>query len=179
MSIIRRWPWLCALSLVPALILSAPARAELKIGFINSDQILDKFQGTRTALDTFNRDVEGWSQDAATRKRELDQMSKEMAQQSPMLSDDKRREKEQDYQRKLTEYDQFIQSIWGPSGLVVKRNEEVLRPIITKIQTILAKIGAEQGYDLILDAANGNILYADQALDLTQAVIDELNKQPQ
>ena len=31
-----------------------------------------------------------------------------------MLSDEKRREKEQDHQRKLTEYDQFVQSIWGP-----------------------------------------------------------------
>ena len=62
-------------------------------------------------------------------------------------------------------------------GQVVKRNEEILRPIISKIQTILAKIGSEEGFDLILDAADGHVLYADQSLDLTQRVIDELNKQ--
>jgi outer membrane protein len=175
MNPIRRVPF--AAALVLALLLAGAARAEMKIGYINSDQVLDKFSGTRAAVETFNKDVEGWSQDAAARKRELDQLSKDLASQSPMLSEDKRREKEQDYQRKLTDYDTFIQSIWGPQGLVVKRNEEILRPIISRIQTILAKIGAEQGYDLILDAANGNLLYADSSLDLTQQVVDELNKQ--
>jgi outer membrane protein len=160
------------------LLLAGTARAELKIGFINSDQILEKYPGTQSALQTFNRDVEGWNQDASARKKELDDLGRELAAQSPMLSDEKRREKEQDYQRKSTEYDQFIQSIWGPNGLVVKRNEEILRPIISKIQTILAKIGSDEGFDLILDAAHGNILYASQELDLTQRVIDELNKQP-
>jgi outer membrane protein len=160
------------------LLLAAAARGEAKIGFINSDQILDKYPGTQAALQTFNRDVEGWNQDATARKKELDDLGRELAAQSPMLSDEKRREKEQDYQRKSTEYDQFIQSIWGPNGLVVKRNEEILRPIINRIQTILAKIGADEGYDLILDAANGNILFADQGMDLTQRVIDELKQQP-
>jgi len=96
-----------------------------------------------------------------------------------MLSDERRREREQDLQRKLTEYDQFIQSVWGPSGLVVKRNEEVLRPVVARIQTVLDKIGSEEGYDLILDAADGNILYADRAIDLTQIVIDQLNAEQQ
>jgi outer membrane protein len=153
------------------------ARAEIKIGFVNSEQILEGYTGTRSAIEAFNTDVNGWNTDATSRKTELDNLGKELSSQTPMLSDDKRREKEQDYQRKLTEYDQFVQSIWGPNGLVVKRNEEILRPIIGKIQTILAKIGADEQYDLILDAANGNVLYADQAHDLTQKVLDELNKQ--
>jgi outer membrane protein len=160
------------------LLASAAARAETKIGFINSDQILEKFPGTRSAMETFNQDVKQWNDDATTRKQELDKLGRELADKSPMLSDDKRREAEQDYQRKSTEYDQFVQSVWGPNGLVVKRNEEILRPIISKIQTILAKIGSDEGFDLILDAANGNILYANQELDLTQRVIDELSKEP-
>ena len=172
--------WWVAVLILAGLVLGAARSgeaAELKIGFINTDQILEKYAGTKTALDSFNRDVKGWNDESASRKEELDKLGKELASQSPMLSDDKRREKEQDYQRKLTEYDQFVQGIWGPNGQVVKRNEEILRPIISKIQTILAKIGADQGFDLILDAAHGNILYANQDLDLTQKVIDALNAQ--
>jgi len=167
------------LALALGFLLGSGARADIKIGYINSQQILDSYQGTKTALETFNRDVAGWNQDATTRKKELDDLGREVASQSPMLSDEKRREKEQDYQRKLTDYDQFVQSIWGPNGLVTKRNQEILQPVVSKIQTILAKIGSEEGYDLILDAADGHVLYADQALDLTQRVIDELNKQQQ
>lgn len=163
--------FLFALGYAPA------AQAQAKIGFINSEQVLEAYTGTQSAMQAFNRDVEGWNSESAQRKSELDGVGKELSSQSPMLSDDKRREMEQDYQRKLTEYDQFVQSVWGPNGLVVKRNEEILRPIIAKIQTILAKIGAEEQYDLILDAANGNILFADQELDLSQRVIAELNKE--
>jgi outer membrane protein len=151
------------------------ARAEVKIGFINSEKILEQSKEARAALDGFQRDVDGWNQEAQQRRKDLDDLTRELGQQSPMLSDEKRREKEQDLQRKLTEYDQFVQSVWGPGGLVIRRNEEVLRPVTSKIQTILDKIGAEEGYDLILDAADGNILYADQELDLTDAVISQLN----
>ena len=47
--------------------------------------------------------------------------------------------------------------------------------IIARIQTILIDVAEEDGYDLILDAADGNILYADPSLDLTQRVLDLLN----
>lgn len=168
---------IAALGILVHLAAAGSARAEVKIGFINSEDILQEYQGTRTAMDTFNRDVEGWNREATERKRELDELGREISGQAPMLSDEKRREREQDYQRKLTEYDQFVQSIWGPQGLVVKRNEEILRPIVARIQTILARIGSEEGFDLILDAADGNIVYADQALDLTSRVLAELNEE--
>jgi len=157
--------------------LPAGARADIKLGFIDSDRVLEGYSGTRVALETFDRDVNSWNQEAVTRKKELDDAQSALAAELPMLSDERRREREQDYQRKLTEYDQFIQNVWGPNGLVTRRNEEILQPIISKIQTVLAKIGSEEGYDLILDAADGNILYADQALDLTQRVIDALNQE--
>ena len=154
----------------------APAfAAELKIGYINSEQILDQSVEAKAAIAGFNRDVDGWNKEATDRRKELDDLAKDLASQSPMLSDEKRREKEQDQQRKLTEYDEFVQSVWGANGLVVKRNEEVLRPVMSKVQTILEDIGSKEGYDIIFDAADGNVLYADRALDLTQRVIDQMN----
>lgn len=154
---------------------AGPVRAEMKLGYINSEAVMEQSKEAQAALAGFNRDVEGWNQEAITRRKELDDLARELAQQAPMLSDDKRREKEQDHQRKLTEYDQFVQSVWGPGGLVVKRNEEVLRPIVAKIQTKLSEIAAERGFDLIFDAADGNILYADQEFDLTAEIVTLLN----
>jgi outer membrane protein len=154
---------------------AGPARAETKLGYVNSELIMEQSKEAQAAIAGFNRDVEGWNQEAVQRRTELDNLARELSQQAPMLSDEKRREKEQDHQRKLTEYDQFVQSVWGAGGLVVKRNEEVLRPIVAKIQTILAKFGADEGFDIIFDAADGNVLYADQALDLTTRVIEQLN----
>lgn len=158
-----------------ALALTGAARGEVRIAYVNSETILEQSKEAQNALAGFTRDVEGWNKEAQDRRKGLDDLTRELAQQAPMLSDERRRELEQDLQRKLTEYDQFIQSIWGPNGLVVKRNEEVLRPIVTKIQLELQTIGAEEGYDIVFDAADSNVLYADPALDLTARIIEKLN----
>lgn len=171
----RTWALAAIIAALAIMSGAGTVRAEIKLGYINSELVMEQSKEAQAALAGFNRDVEGWNQDAIQRRKELDDLARDLAQQSPMLSDEKRREKEQDHQRKLTEYDQFVQSVWGPGGLVVKRNEEVLRPIVAKIQAILAQKGADEGYDIIFDAADGNVLYADQALDLTADVVAKLN----
>lgn len=148
----------------------------LKIGYVRSASILEQYQGARAATETFNRDVEAWNQEAQTRRREIDVLGKELEAQAPMLTDQIRRDKEQDYQRKLNEYDQYVQSIWGPGGLVAQRNEELMRAVVEKIQRVARKIAVDDKYDFILDASEGNIIYADRAYDLTPRVLELLNQ---
>lgn len=157
--------------------LADPAAAQnLKIGFVRSAAILDQYEGARAATETFNKDVEAWNQEAQGRRRDLDVLGKELEAQAPMLTDAIRREKEQDYQKKLNEYDQYVQGIWGPGGLVAQRNEELLRAVVDKIQKAARKIAAEEGYDFVFDASEGNIIYADRTHDLTEKVLQALNE---
>ncbi len=171
----KRWIRATAMAMLLAGLLLTTASAELRIGFINSEVILQQYDAVEGVVQTFNRDVEGWNQEAQRRRNELEDLQNELESQSLMLSDERRQEKEMEYQRRLNEYEQFVQSVWGPDGLVEQRNEELLRPIINKIQTLLAKIAVEEDYDFILDAADNNILYADPDHDLTERVLDELN----
>lgn len=168
----RRIILLCALALALA---PAAAQAEMRLMFINSEVVLQQARAVQDAVGTFNRDVEGWNDEAQRQKSELDALQQELENQSLMLSDERRQEREMEYQRRLTEYEQFVQSIWGPAGLVEQRNEELLRPILSRIEDILAQIATEDGYDMILDAADNNILYADPDYDLTSRVVETLN----
>jgi outer membrane protein len=164
--------WILALGF---LALGATASAEMKIAFVNTEVILQQYKAVQGVIETFNRDVKGWDDDLQQKKRDLDALQKEVQQQGLMLSDQRRQEKELEYQRRLTEYEKLKESIWGSDGLIEQRNEELFRPIISKIQGILETMAAEDGYDLILDAADNNILYGDPAYDLTTKVIDALN----
>ena len=92
-----------------------------------------------------------------------------------MLSEERRREKETEYQRRLTDFEQLKESIWAPDGLIEQRNEELLRPIVSRVQSVLEQLATEEGYDLILDAADSNILYGDPDFDLTAQVLGILN----
>ena len=158
-------------------VLTLDATAELNIRFVNSEIILQQYRAVQGVVETFNRDVQGWNDEAQRRKREIEELQRELESQSLMLSNERRQEKDMEYQRRLNEYEQYVQSIWGPEGLVEQRNEELLRPIINKVQTLLAQIAADEGYDFILDAADNNILYADPEHDLTQDIVDLLNSE--
>ena len=162
------------LSLLPT---PAAAQSEVRIGYLNSERILSEYTSLAEAEKAYRQDVDDWNREAQARKREIERLEAELDQQEPMLSDEKGREKQEDYVKKVGDYEKFVQSIWGPNGKVTQRNEEILRPIIKRVQEILTEIAQLEGYTLILDAADGNILYADPSLDLTQQVLDELNVQ--
>jgi hypothetical protein len=52
-----------------------------------------------------------------------------------------------------------------------------MRPFVEKVNLILKKIGEEEGFTIILDAAAGGIVYVKEGMDLTDKVIAELNKE--
>src|SRR5258705_8438971 len=138
---------------------ASPASADLKIGFIDSDQIFANYEKTREAQESFNREVVDLSKTAREKKNEIDDMQRKLDQQSPMLSDAKSDEQNRILSQKVGEYEKFVQEQWGPGGRISHLNEEYLKPIIDRVHAIVASIGTEEGYSLILDAADGNVVY--------------------
>ena len=150
------------------------ASADVKLAFIDSDRIFAEYEKTREAQAAFNREVQELSRTAQDQKGEIDKMQKRLDQQSPMLSEAKRDQETQALQQKVSDYESFIQKNWGPGGAISKLNEEYLRPIIDRVHQVVADIGNNEGYQLILDAADGNVVYGDQSLDLTNRVLSRL-----
>ncbi len=156
---------------------AVPARAaDLKLGFIDSERIFAEFHGTKDAQSQFNQQVEQWNKELEGKKQELDQLQKDYESQSLILSEPKRREREEEIQKKRSELDAFTQDIWGPTGKVAKRNQELTQPIVDKIREVLTNIGQSEGYSIIFDATDGNIVYANDAFDLTDRVVAVLNE---
>lgn len=157
---------------------AAASSADTKIGFIDSERIFANYKGTSQAQAEFNNDVQKWQTDVEGRRRELEKMTQEYQSQSLMLSEAKRREREDEISRKRSELDAFVQEIWGTNGKIAQRNEQLTRPIVEKIREILTELARTQSISLVLDATDGNVVYADRALDLTDEVLERLNQMP-
>lgn len=157
---------------------AAPAAwADTKIAYIDSDRIFAEYSKTQEAQASFNREVQELSRTAKEKKSEIDEQQRKLDQQSPMLSEAKRDQETQALQQKVSEYESFIQKNWGPNGEISKLNEDYLRPIIDRVHKIVADIGNNEGYQLILDATDGNIVYGDKTLDLTDRVLTRLREE--
>lgn len=167
------WAILMALFILVSLAYSA----ELKIGYIDSQRIFASYKGTADAQAQFDREVAQWERQAEQMRQEVERLRKELEAQSLLLSEEAKKEKEQALQAKYNEYQQFVIRIWGPNGEAVRRNAELTKPIIDKINVILEKIGKKEGYTFIFDAAGGYIVFAQPEFDLTDLVIEELNRE--
>jgi outer membrane protein len=165
---------------VAALLLALPGpafAADLKIGFIDSERIFSEYAGTQEAQKSFNREVQELSKTAREKKTEIDDLQRKLDSQGPMLSEAKRDEQNQELQKKIADYDAFVQKNWGPQGSVSKLNEQYLKPIVDRVHKIVTTFGSDEGYSIILDAADGNIIFGDHALDLTDRVLEQLRKE--
>jgi outer membrane protein len=150
-------------------------RAETRFGYIDSGRIFIEYTAAKEAQARFDRQVQGWRDEAAEKEKLVNQLRAEVRDQSPILSPLKRQEKEEALQKAISEYERFIQDVWGPQGRASQENERATTDVVRMIRTAVEKVAGEKNLNLVLDSASGVIIYADKTLDLTSDVLTELN----
>jgi outer membrane protein len=148
--------------------------ADLRVGYIDSARIFVEYKDAQEAQQRFDRLVTGWRDEALEKEKAVQQLRQEVRDQSPILSAMRRQEKEAALQRAISEYDAFIQEIWGPTGRAAAENERATGDIVQRIRLAVEKVAGQKGLELVLDAASGYLVYADKNLDLTLEVLTEL-----
>jgi outer membrane protein len=168
-----------------ALLLAAVAAAfagsnalaqDMKIGYIDSQRIFAEFRETQEAEKVYKKEVDQWKTEAAAKEQEITKLQEELRAQSLMLSEEKQKEKKLEIDRKLEDYQRFVAETFGEEGIAAKRNRELTQPIVERINKILEKLSETDNYAIVFDVANANIVYAKKELDLTEKVLEELNK---
>ncbi|MFQ5650381.1 MAG: OmpH family outer membrane protein [bacterium] len=155
-----------------------PVFGQLKIGYVNSNKILESFKDAidvRKQLQELNAQ---WEQEARDMQKEIQTLQEQVESQSLLLSEERKAAKQQEIQNLYIKYQQFLQEKWNPQGgEAVKKEVELIQPVYDKINKAIQKIGEAGGYTYIFDTVAANILYAakDQP-DLTGQLLDELNK---
>ena len=86
-------------------------------------------------------------------------------------------QKQQEIQTLSMELENFqVQYFGQPNGEIYLMLEEKMAPINTLIQSAIDRVAAERSYDDVLDVSQGIVLYKLDSFDLTEMVIDKLNK---
>ncbi len=151
--------------------------AQLKIAHVDSKLIFEGYKKTKTVQKQYDAQVGKWEQDAAKMQRELTEMKERLEKQSLMLSAEKKKELESKMLEKQSQYQQFVQKIYGRDGDLFQKNQEFSGPIIKKINATIQDVAKQEGYDMVLDRAVGAVVYWQPDNDLTQKVLDVLNKE--
>ncbi len=113
----------------------------------------------------------------ASKQAEVDEMwaqiesfSQELDEQSKSLTDEENAAKQEELEGMVAEYEQAVADA---DAEVQTRAEEMRNQITTEIAEVLRVIGAEEGYDLILDTTV--VHFYSQLIDITWEVIRKYN----
>jgi outer membrane protein len=163
------------LAVVAGLLAAAPAAAQqIRFGYIDSARIFREFSEAKEAQERFDRQVQGWRSEAAEKEKQVSDLRAEVQDQGPILSSIRRKEREAALQRAISDYERFIQDIWGPSGRAATENSNMTAGIVEKIRSAVEKVAGDKALTLVMDSASGILIYADPAFDLTAEVLEEL-----
>ncbi len=152
------------------------AQAQEKIVYIDSYRIRLDYKEFQDAQAQFNKEVDQWNAEVEKGKKEIDSLEADLNKQALILSDTKKKEKESEIEQKKDVWQKMANDIFGPDGRAEKRNAELTKPLLDKINAVLEKIAIAEGYALILDTVNGNIAYGKKDLEITDKVLEELEK---
>lgn len=147
-----------------------------KIGWIDSNRImqeLDEVREVEIELEKAQRMLQAEMENLIS---ELDSLSRAFEKQKILMGPDRIAQKEGEIIAMRGKIEQFQLRKFGPQGEIYQLQSQLSAPIFAKVQVAIDAVGAERGYDLILDAVAGAIVYSLDAHNLTSIVIEELKK---
>lgn len=156
----------------------SPIYAQNKIGYINSQKLISEYQEAVDIKKRVDEISSQWEKELGQMIDEAKELQEQLEAQSLLLSEETKKQRMQDLQQKAQKIDQFKLQKWGPQGgEVYKKEQELMAPVLEKINTAIKKVGDQEGYDYVFNIEV--FVYINpkyEGNDLTDTVLEELNK---
>jgi outer membrane protein len=162
---------LIALSIAASALPAAPAIAEGKIGFVNTERIMRESAPAQRAQKKIEGEFQKRDQELTRLAEQLKRMQEDVEKNAVTMAEAQRRVKERelgeadrDFQRKRREFQEDLNQ---------RRNEE-LAQVLEQANRAIRAIADQEKYDIIFQDA----VYANPRIDLTERVIKALEGKP-
>jgi len=148
--------------------------ADLKIAYIDIQRAINECNAGKEAKKAISKDVEKFQRLIADRQKELQTMKESLEKQALMLTPEARANKEKEYQNKVREFQR-----WGEDtqNEMNQKRVEMERTISTALVKVIQKLGADEGYTLILEKNENIVLFASKTIDITDRAIKAFDAQ--
>ena len=154
-----------------------PSSAQMKIGYINSEAIMQKLtvaQDAQNHLDAISTD---WQTELTKMQADLQHRFEDYDKKKLVMSDKRRAEIEkelQDLERKMVDY---RTAKFGANGELFSKQNELMKPVQDKLFKAVKDIADEGGYDYVFDKSSTTLLmYSNEKNDLTSKVLAKLQQ---
>ena len=140
------------------------------IGYVNLHKVLlESKVGKRNKAD-LDKLIKEKESTLAGEESKLQALQQAFQKDQLLMTDAQKLEKQKAFQEKAEAYQKLV----GEAKQVVsKKDNEYANKSVTDIKAVVADVAKEMKLNLVLDASEGRVLYAEEGMDLTQKVIEK------
>ncbi|WP_291319641.1 OmpH family outer membrane protein [Desulfonatronospira sp.] len=159
--------------LIICLLVPSMALADNKIGIVEVQRILESSEPGKQALGQLTLRFEEMRDDLEQERAEVERMRQELQQQSMVLSQEAQQDMEAELRQKMQQFQQKYQSY---QARMQQEEQELSDPIIDLLFEVIDDFADKKGFDMILDAQGSGIIYARDAMNITDELMEEVNQ---
>ncbi|GJM31095.1 MAG: membrane protein [Saprospiraceae bacterium] len=161
---------ICSFSLFLAFTASAQ-----RIASVDVNRILETIQEYQDAQTEIDRLSKQWRQEIAQEYDVIKGMYNRYQAEQVLLSDEARKDREEEIMSKEKEVRDLQKDKFGPEGELFKRRQDMVRPIQDKVYAAIEDYAQERSYDFIFDKSSASgIIFSNPEYDKTDDILKRM-----
>ncbi|MCG3174094.1 MAG: hypothetical protein GMKNLPBB_02318 [Myxococcota bacterium] len=166
-------PGTATLALALALFALDAAAQNVKIAYVDLQAALSEVDEGRNAKAALKKDFDEKQKTLDKKQEELKKLKEEYDAQANLLTVDARRAKETELQKKFMELQQLYMKLQTELS---KEEGRLTREIFGKMSIIAKEIAEKEGFVMIMEKTDTNIIYAKPGMNVTEQLVRLYNE---
>jgi outer membrane protein len=153
-----------------ALLAAAPARAEIKLAYVDVQRALNECEAGKTAKAEFRIKVQGVEQKLQREQSEVASLKDELEKKGMLMKPEQRQSLQDEY---LNKAKNFERNFKDSKDDLERKDQEMTGKIIHDIAEVIRDVGEKNAYTMVME--KGSILWGTPGIDITDQVIRTYN----
>jgi outer membrane protein len=147
-----------------------------KFAYVDTDRIMMTSDLTQEAQTILLNEKQNWEQEIADLDTDLEGLYNDYESKKMIMLESSKQEAEEKIMELRDQRMAKVDEIFGENGKFYQKQAELMEPILDKLKIVIEKVAVENNYSMIFDAATGGLLYAKPSMDITDLIMEELEK---
>lgn len=165
------------LIIVSTMSISALAQRGVRIGYIDTEYILQNVPEYQEASAQLESKVQKWKTEIETQLNNIEQKRKDLSNEKALLTKELIEEREEDIAFEEKEILDYQQKRFGPNGDLMIQKKQLIQPIQDQIFAAVQDMAEKRKYDFVFDkSADVVMLYSAERFDFSDEVIRSISR---
>ncbi|MCI0469675.1 MAG: OmpH family outer membrane protein [Nitrospirae bacterium] len=152
---------------------AASAAEPLKIGVVDLYKALNESESGKKAKSNLESLIKSKQAAIEEKQKNIEKLKADFDKKAAAMSSEVRKSKEDEIERLFRDYQRMVTD----SQTELKKKEtEMTGGILKELREIINNIAKEEKFTLVIERADGIVLYVDSSIDITKKVLNKLNQ---